>query len=96
VDAPASLIGQVLEILGRDAEEDEARTAEVCVTAAARALEEMVEARRFAREHAPELLAIDALTTYAFEHASSRSADDLGTLSARGVKMLGHLVTQRV
>ena len=70
--APASLTRQVLSLLGSNADVEEARTGEACLAAAARALEVLVEEKRFARDHAAELLAIDALTTYAFEHASAR------------------------
>ena len=77
--APPALMQQMLRILGAEAEEREARTTDICLNAAARALEAILRENRFAREDAAELLAIDALTTYAFEHASG-SATSLGAL----------------
>lgn len=94
---PASLMQQVLSMLGTDADAEESRTAETCLAAAARALEALVEERRFTRDHAAELLAIDALTTYAFEHASSRGdARRLAALSETGARLFGQLMAQRV
>ena len=84
-------------MLGADADADEARAAEVCLAAASRALEALVEARHFDRAHAADLLAIDALTTYAYEHASARlDAQALDALSQQGVKTFGQLLAQRV
>jgi hypothetical protein len=95
--APPSLTELVITLLGADADADEARAAEVCLSAASRALDALVESKRFAREHAGELLAIDALTTYAFEHASARGdARMLGALSQSGARAFGQLLAQRV
>lgn len=94
---PASLTQQVIAMLGADAGADESRAAEVCLSAASRALESLLEERRFAREHAADLLAIDALTTYAFEHASTRrDAGELAVLSEQGARLFGQLMAQRV
>ena len=94
---PPSLTQQVISLLGEDAEADESRTAAVCLNAAGRALESLIEERRFTRDHAAELLAIDALTTYAFEHASAHGdARDLASLSEHGARMFGQLMAQRV
>ena len=73
------------------------RAADVCLSAAGRALESLLEEKRFAREHAADLLAIDALTTYAYEHASARgSPGELAALSEHGTRVFGHLMAQRV
>lgn len=92
------LARQILAVLGRDADADEARTAEVCLEAAARALDGLLSENRFARESALDLLAIDALTTYAYEHASQSpaAASRLRLLTERGTQMLGQLMEQRV
>lgn len=95
---PPSLANRILAVLGADADADESEAAEICLAAAARALDALLAESRFARDSALELLAIDALTTYAYEHASS-SRDGvrrLETFAARGTELLGRLVTQRV
>jgi hypothetical protein len=68
------------------------------LTAASRALDSLLSAGRFARDSALELLVIDALTTYAYEHASLQphSATALEALAQRGTRLLGQLMTQRV
>ena len=95
---PTSLADRILGMLGDDAESDAVETAEICLAAAARALDSLLAEGRFARDSALELLAIDALTTYAYEHASlSREGiQRLETFAARGTELLGRLVTQRV
>jgi hypothetical protein len=89
---------QVLSLLGTDADADASETGEICLAAAARSLDSLLSENRFARESALELLAVDALTTYAFEHAS-QSPDGgrrLDALAARATRLLGQLTTQRV
>ena len=95
---PATLTQHVFAVLGRDADADEARTADICLDAAARALDGLLSENRFERESALDLLAIDALTTYAYEHASEArdSERTLQALAERGSQLLGQLVTQRV
>jgi hypothetical protein len=94
---PASLTRQVLSMLGAEADAEESRTAEACLSAAARALDALVEEKRFARDHAAELLAIDALATYAFEHASLRGDPrQLAAFSEQGARVFGQLMAQRV
>jgi hypothetical protein len=95
---PSSLSTQILALLGDDAGANESETAEVCLGAAARALDGLLARNRFARDSALELLAVDALTTYAYEHASlSRDgARRVEVLAAHGTELLGRLTTQRV
>lgn len=95
---PQTLTTQVLAALGADAEADEAQTAEVCLAAASRTLDGLLSENRFARESALELLAVDALTTYAYEHGSllPDSEQRLQALADRGTRLLGQLMTQRV
>jgi hypothetical protein len=95
---PATLTRQVLAALGRDADADETQTAELCLAAAARSLDGLLSESRFTRESALDLLAIDALTTYAYEHASQAPDSErrLQSLAERGAQLLGQLMTQRV
>jgi hypothetical protein len=95
--APKSLIGQVLCALGSEAESDASRTGDVCLMAAVRSLESLITNQRFKREDALELLTIDALMTFAYEHAS-QSGDDASVqrLVDRGAQLMGQLVPQRV
>lgn len=93
-----ALTDRVLAALGRDADAPESRTAELCLAAAARSLDELLAEGRFGRESALDLLTIDALATYAFEHGSEAAASDeeLATLAKRGAHVLGQLATPRV
>jgi hypothetical protein len=96
--APAELSEQILAVLGSDADAPESRTAELCLASAARALDALLSENRFGRDNARELLAIDALTTLAFEYASqtAESQEDLAALARQSVRTLGQLATQRV
>lgn len=95
--APPALLQQVLAALGEDAEVPESRTLDVCLAAAARSLAGLLSERRFARDSALELLAIDALTTFAFEHASESAPETgLEEMATRGVSLFGQLASQRV
>jgi hypothetical protein len=94
---PAALVRRMLDFLGDDAASDASRTAELCLGAAERALHDLVDAGRFGRDSAIDLLAIDALTTYAFEHASLSgiSEAELLRFTERGGELLGQLAMQR-
>jgi hypothetical protein len=74
------------------------RTAELCLAAAKRSLAALVRDNHFAREHAIELLAIDALTTFAFEYASGSSGGEerLAALAKESAYAFGQLTGQRV
>jgi hypothetical protein len=94
---PPALSREVLEALGAEAHLPESRASEVCLAAAARSLDGLLVDARFTRDNALELLAIDALTTYAFEHASeSAAARELEALATRGLRVFGQLTAQRV
>lgn len=97
-DAPRALLEQMIAALGRDADAVVSRTPELCIAAAARVLDALLSDNRFARENARELLAIDALTTLAFEYASDTSGaeEQLASLAAHAVATLSQLTTQRV
>jgi uncharacterized membrane protein len=88
--APAALKAGVCAALGDACEADVTQTTQVCLGAAERSLRAIIESHRFDRTGALELLVVDALTTYAFEYASSRSSD-LGSVANEGVRQLGNI-----
>jgi hypothetical protein len=98
MQAPEDLTQEILGALGSDADAPESRTAELCLASAARALDALLSENKFGRDSARELLAIDALTTLAFEYASqtAESLEDLAALAKQSVRTLGQLATQRV
>ena len=83
----------MLEFLGDDIAGDATRTAELCLAAAERALRDLVSTERFGRDSALDLLAIDALATYAFEHASlsAVSEPELLRFTQRGAQLIGRV-----
>jgi uncharacterized membrane protein len=88
-NVPDALTTRVLAFLGADAERPASRAAEVCLTAAQRSLQELLASGRYERDSALDLLAVDALTTFAFEHASaSPGAVDLKHLAVDGARAL--------
>jgi hypothetical protein len=93
-----ALTDRVLAALGRDADAPESRTSELCLAAAARSLDAILSESRFGRDSALDLLTVDALATYAFEHGSESGATDerLAQLAKQGAQLLGQLTTQRV
>jgi hypothetical protein len=93
--APPKLTEQVLYALGRDADDDVARTGDRCLTAAARSLETILADRRFGRDSAIDLLTVDALMTFAYEFASSTapSAESLDELASKGATRIGRLAS---
>lgn len=93
---PAALVGRMVEFLGDDASGEASDAAELCLGAAERALANLVAAGRFGRDDALDLLAIDALTTYAFEHASMSATSDRELLrfTERGAQVIGRLAVQ--
>jgi len=96
-----ALTRRILDALGDDARASENRVGELCLAAAARSLDTLVSEGRFDRGHALDLLAIDALTTFAYEHASERRAAGVGivalaALARHGAGTLGHTLNQRV
>jgi hypothetical protein len=93
---PAARARRMLEFLGDDVARDVSRTAELCLSAAERALRELVSTERFGRESALDLLAIDALATYAFEHASRSgvSEPELLQFTRRGAQLIGRVAVQ--
>jgi hypothetical protein len=92
IGVPAELTIKVLALLRADADRDAGQTAESCMAAATRSLDELLDSGRHGRDTALDLLAIDALTTYAFEHACESGKPDavraLASDSARAVSKL--------
>ena len=86
---PAVLLNGVRAALGNDLSTDVDRTTEVCLGAAEQALRAIIDARRFEREGALDLLVVDALTTYAYEYASSTQVTDVGSAADEGIRQFG-------
>jgi hypothetical protein len=54
-------------------------------------LHAILDAADFGRDGALDLLVVDALTTYAYEYASSSAATDLGVAALEGVRRFGDI-----
>ena len=69
------------------------RTATVLIGSAGATLQRLLEEGRFSREGALDLLAVDAMMTYAYEHAGNAgmAAVDLDALAGHGMTSIGHL-----
>jgi hypothetical protein len=76
---PPQLMRRVRDALGAAVDDDAAFATDRCVDAAETLVAALLRDGRTARDSAPELLAADALVTYAFEAA----ADDPGGLQRR-------------
>jgi len=92
---PAALMERVLAALGRARDDHASLASERCLEAAERVVAGLLRDGRTGRESAGELLAADALVTYAFEagsddparlaeraHAAMRRLSGLGTIDA--------------
>ena len=90
---PESLSERIMTMLGSDATADAGRASEVCLNAATRALNALLASGRYERDSALDLLAIDALTTFAYEHASDNGGDPatIKSLAVNGSKSLSHI-----
>lgn len=88
---PAALLHGVRAALGSDADARHDQTTDVCLRAAERALRAIIDAGRFDRDGALDLLVVDALTTYAYEYASVAQAADLGRTATDGVRRFGEI-----
>lgn len=69
--APPALLARVLDALADGRARDESEAATVCLDSAVRLLEPLLHEGRPGRESALDLLAADALATYAFEAAGA-------------------------
>ncbi len=81
----------VIRALGADGERPASETAAACLDVAAQRLAAILEERRFQRDGALDLLTVDALVTYAFEHASMSTPADLSGMAAAAIRRLGAL-----
>jgi hypothetical protein len=93
LNVPESLTERVIELLGTAAFDSALRAGPACLSAAQRSLSALLASGRTERDMALDLLAIDALTTFAFEHASE-AADaggikQLATEGARAISGIG-------
>ena len=77
--------------LGDACEADETQTTRACLGAAERALRAILDALRFDRDGALDLLVVDALTTYAYEYASLSRSADLGSVANEGARQFGNI-----
>jgi hypothetical protein len=68
---PPELMRRVRDALGGAADDDACFTTDRCVDAAERLVAQLLREGRTERESAPDLLAADALVTYAFEAAAA-------------------------
>lgn len=93
---PEALRQGVMAALGADADADVSQTTAACMNAAGRSLQALLAEQRFGRDGALELLAVDALATYAYEHASDpEGSEDLEAAAEYGVHLIGQLVAPR-
>ena len=89
-NVPPTLTERMVALLGPDADASANRAGELCLSAARRALEQLLASGRFERDGALELLAVDALTTFAFEHASEAATGsaEIRSLAVDGARAL--------
>ena len=87
---PEALLLRLREALGHDAERDAGDAADACLAAGERLLAKVLREGDASRDHALDLLAADALVTYAFEAASSRPAA-LPALAAEAMARMSSL-----
>ena len=73
--APTVLRARITRALGVATAADSATTTSACLTAAERLMEDLLLRDCTSRESALDLLAADALVTYAFEAASERPSE---------------------
>jgi hypothetical protein len=87
---PAALRERLSAALGGHLHQDARETADVCLTAGERLLEVVLGSEDANRDCALDLLAADALVTYAFEAASSEP-DDLPDWASRAMARIASL-----
>ena len=91
--APAPLLDRLYQLLGPRADASAREAHRVFLATAHEALDEILSARRFRREGALDLLAVDALMTFAYENAAEQgmSAAELTDLARHGVATVAPL-----
>jgi hypothetical protein len=84
---PAAMSARIVTALGSRGGEDAAGATALCLDAATELLERLLEQDEIGRDAAIDLLAADALVTYAFESAAS----DIELLDDRAVDAMTRL-----
>jgi hypothetical protein len=87
--APERLARRVAEQLGTASTRSVADTPEACIDAAVSLLDDLLARKSAGRESALDLLAVDALVTYAFEAASA----DVDRVRSRALDAMARLST---
>jgi hypothetical protein len=87
---PAALLARVETVLGAAAGESAGMAAEVCLRAAERLVAELLRGDCASRESALDLLAADALVTYAFE-AAAETPGTLATTASAAMQRIASL-----
>lgn len=88
---PSALTERLRAALGTQASRDAREAADVCLAAGERLLASVLENASASRECALDLLAADALVTYAFEAASSSPGElaERASMAMRRIASLG-------
>jgi hypothetical protein len=89
---PAALLRRLEEALGGDVERDACEAANVCLAAGERLLATVLRNEEASRQCALDLLAADALVTYAFEAASAQPTE-LPARASRAMSSIAALGT---
>ena len=87
---PPAFAGRVIASLGSHVTDDASRAVERCLDAATALLERLLASDPIDRGSAPELLAADALVTYAFE-AAAETPDRIDDCAAEAMVRLAAL-----
>ena len=86
---PAVLLDRIVSHLGEDAHADSTRGSEICAGAGVRVLTQLIGARCGDRQNALDLLAADALVTYAIESASEHAVEPGAEMDALVTRLAG-------
>lgn len=92
--APDALAARLRQALGDRLARDAAETHAVCEAAAEELLSSLLARGATGRESALDLLAVDALVTYAFEHAAERG-ETLDERAAQAMQRIADIGTRR-
>jgi hypothetical protein len=88
---PDRLLARIQELLGDRRDRDASAATELCLDAAEELLRELIARPSMGRDAALDLLAVDALTTYAFEAAAS-DTESLGATATAAMTRFGACV----
>jgi len=87
---PAAMMARVMDALGSRVAKDASGATALCLDAATELLERLLEQDTIGRDSAIDLLAADALVTYAFE-AAATDIEQLDERAAAAMSRLGEL-----